>query len=126
MADDPGKPGSPTPGPSQDAELAQVRRLADYEQTVAQVRQLTEVRFKLVALVPTLTAAAVALLSSSNVDGLTRAVLAAGGLGVAFGIVVRSTIRHQLGIALMSGALTCHPSGRWRLCRRFHSLTCIP
>ena len=75
MADDRGERARAeglTNGPSQGAELAQARRLLDYEQSVAQVRQLTDVRFKLVAFVPTLTAAVVALLGTSNVDALTR------------------------------------------------------
>ncbi len=38
---------------------------ADYEQTYQQIRMLADIRFKLLALVPTLTAAAVVLATCS-------------------------------------------------------------
>ena len=51
----------------------------DYEQTCQQIRAFTDIRFKLLAFVPTLTGAAVALLS--NVDD-QWIVLAVGLLGL--------------------------------------------
>src|SRR5947207_14649099 len=51
----------------------------DYEQRNEQVRMLTDIRFKLLAFVPTLTAAAVALLTSATVAQGT--VLVVGLLG---------------------------------------------
>ena len=43
----------------------------DYEQTCQQIRAFTDIRFKLLAFVPTLTGAAVALLSRALTSGLS-------------------------------------------------------
>jgi hypothetical protein len=72
----------------------------DYEQTCQQIRAFTDVRFKLLAFVPTLTGAAVALLS--NVDNRWT-VLAVGllGLFVTIGIVfyeMRNTVLYDAAI----------------------------
>lgn len=61
----------------------------DYEQTLATYRQFTEIRFKLLAFVPTLTGVAVALLTNAELDGLERVALAGLGFFVTFGIVLR-------------------------------------
>jgi hypothetical protein len=83
-------PASPT------RETGPDRLVVDYEQTVGVIEQLTDVRFKLVAFVPALTGAAVALLGSLDVDALTRAALAAGGLGFTLGIVLYDLRNSQL------------------------------
>lgn len=66
----------------------QTRRLADYDRTVATIHQLTEVRFKLAAYIPTLTGAAIALLATSGLGPSTKAALAIGGLIFSIGIVL--------------------------------------
>jgi hypothetical protein len=73
----------------------------DYEQTCQQIRTSTDTRFKLLAFVPTLTAAAVALLSGRDIDQWT--VLAVGLLGfsVTLGIIVyemRNTVLYKAAI----------------------------
>lgn len=72
----------------------------DYEQTCQQIRAFTDIRFKLLAFVPTLTGAAVALLSRVH-DQWT--VLAVGSLGlfVTLGIVfyeMRNTVLYDAAI----------------------------
>lgn len=52
------------------------------------IAQLTDVRFKLVAFVPTLTGAAVALLMTGEVEPFERGVLALGGISFVLGIVI--------------------------------------
>jgi hypothetical protein len=52
----------------------------DYDQTCQQISAFTDTRFKLLAFVPTLTGAAVALLSSRDINQWT--VLAVGLLGL--------------------------------------------
>ena len=68
----------------------------DYAQTVNVINLLTDVRFKLAALVPAITGAAVALLTGSDVDWTTRTVLGIGGFAFAFGIVVYDLRNSQL------------------------------
>src|SRR6266851_3625731 len=60
----------------------------DYEQTTEQIRMLTDIRFKLLAFVPTLTGVAVSLLTGGKVG--TGTVLAVGILGfvVTLGIII--------------------------------------
>lgn len=60
----------------------------DYEQTTEQIRILTDIRFKLLAFVPTLTGVAVSLLTGGKVG--TGTVLAVGILGfvVTLGIII--------------------------------------
>jgi hypothetical protein len=72
--------------PAEEAWLATAR--VDYEQTLATYRQLAEIRFKLLALVPPLSGIAVALLTSSELRGSQRAALAALGFVVLLGIVI--------------------------------------
>ncbi len=60
----------------------------DYEQTVEQFRMLTDIRFKLLALVPTLTGAAVGLLTNTNASQATALPLGIFGFVVTFGIVM--------------------------------------
>ena len=72
----------------------------DYEQTCQQIRAFTDIRFKLLAFVPTLTAAAVALLG--DVDKQAT-VLAVGllGLFVTLGIIsyeMRNTVLYDAAI----------------------------
>jgi hypothetical protein len=64
------------------------RRLADYERTCAVIGQLTEVRFKLAAFVPTVTGAAVGLLLTGKAQPLAQGSLAIGGIVFVLGIVV--------------------------------------
>jgi hypothetical protein len=60
----------------------------DYEQTLATYQQFAEIRFKLLAFVPALSAAAIALLTSAHVSGWTTSTLGATGFIVALGIVL--------------------------------------
>jgi hypothetical protein len=74
----------------------------DYEQTCEQIRAFTDIRFKLLAFVPTLTGAAIALLGKSN-DNDPWTVLAVGllGLFVTIGIVfyeIRNTVLYDAAI----------------------------
>jgi hypothetical protein len=67
--------------------IPQERALSDSEQTCQQIRTLTDVRFKLLAFVPTLTGVAVALLDKSVTAQIALAVSLLG-LFVTFGIVI--------------------------------------
>src|SRR5215218_8202050 len=70
----------------------------DYEQTCQQIRALTDTRFKLLAFVPTLTAAAVALLSSRNIDQWTVLAISLLGFSVTLGIIffeMRNTVLYD-------------------------------
>lgn len=60
----------------------------DYERTLATYQQFAEIRFKLLAFVPALSAAAIALLTSAHVSGWTTSMLGAAGFVVTLGIVV--------------------------------------
>jgi hypothetical protein len=60
----------------------------DYEQTLATYRQLVEVRFKLLAFVPTISGAGIALLTASRIEDSAKAGLAAAGVVVTFAIVL--------------------------------------
>ena len=71
-------------------------RIADYRLVVAFVNGLTDVRFKLAAFIPTLTAAGVALITSADVEPLTQAMLGFGGLVFVLGIVVYDLRNSQL------------------------------
>jgi hypothetical protein len=67
----------------------------DYEQTLETYRQLTDIRFKLLAFVPTLSGVAIALLDASDIGRWETVALAALGFVVTFGIVLyekRNTI----------------------------------
>lgn len=65
-----------------------LHRVLDYEQTVGMIKTLIEVRFKLAALVPIVTGAAVGLIRANEIEASTRAVLGLGGVAVVLGIVV--------------------------------------
>ena len=88
-------PSTPDPS-SPDASAAQLDRLRlDYAQTTDLMRQITDVRFKLLALVPTLSGAAVAVLGRpSSVAEL----LAVGLLGLiaTLGVLVYELRNTQL------------------------------
>jgi hypothetical protein len=59
----------------------------DYEQTVESIRQLTDIRFKLLAFVPTLSGAAIAIVTKRALPGVEAAIGAFGffvTLGIAF------------------------------------------
>jgi Domain of unknown function (DUF4440) len=60
----------------------------DYEQTVETYRQLADIRFKLLAFVPTLSGVAVALLAGERLDELLRVALGGLGFFVTLGIVL--------------------------------------
>jgi hypothetical protein len=65
------------------------RRLwADYGHTLETYRQLAEIRFKLLALVPAVSGAAVALLTKAAIDSWEKVALACVGLLVTLGIVL--------------------------------------
>lgn len=60
----------------------------DYERTLATYQQFAEIRFKLLAFVPALSAAAIALLTTADVSGWTTSTLGATGFVVTLGIVL--------------------------------------
>lgn len=60
----------------------------DYEQTLETYRQLAEIRFKLLAFVPTLSAIAVTLLTNADLDGTEKGALGGVGFLVTLGIVL--------------------------------------
>ncbi len=73
----------------------------DYDQTCQQIRAFTDTRFKLLAFVPTLTGAAVALLSSRDINQWTVLVVGLLGLSVTLGIVfyeMRNTVLYDAAI----------------------------
>jgi hypothetical protein len=84
----------PTASTVSDTNVRELARL-DYEQTTQLVRALTEVRFKLLAFVPTIAGAAVAFLSDQPTAG---ALLAVGLLGLiaTLGIFVYELRNSQL------------------------------
>src|SRR5215204_3573823 len=70
----------------------------DYEQTCEQIRGLTDTRFKLLAFVPTLTAAAVALLGRRDIDQWTVLAISLLGFSVTLGIIffeMRNTVLYS-------------------------------
>lgn len=71
-------------------------RAGEYEQVVGMVNLLTNVRFKLAAFVPTLTAAAVALISSADASPPTQVMFGVGGLVFVIGIVVYDLRNSQI------------------------------
>jgi hypothetical protein len=93
--------GSPTPASSSqeappsrgDEEL----RMGEYSEVVGMIRLLTDVRFKLAALIPALTGAAVAVIvGADDIDPLTQAVLGLGGFAFAVGIVIYDLRNSQI------------------------------
>lgn len=83
-----GEVGPSETNSAQRAEATEVR-LCDYEQTVQVYRQLAEIRFKLLAFVPTLSGAAVALLTSaSGVRPIVRSALALLGFVATLAILI--------------------------------------
>jgi hypothetical protein len=77
----------------------------DYEQTVAGIRALTEIRFKLLAFIPPLSGAAVALLTGTEVSSGTQGVVGGLGFVVIFGIVVYDQRNSQLYYTLIDRAI---------------------
>jgi hypothetical protein len=57
----------------------------DYEQTLETYRQLVEIRFKLLAFVPTISGGAIALLTQTRIERSEKLVLALLGLLVTLG-----------------------------------------
>jgi hypothetical protein len=78
------------------------RRRLDYERTLETYRQLADIRFKLLAFVPTLSGVAVALLSKTSLGESEEIVLAALGLLVTLGILVYD----QRNTQFYNGAIT--------------------
>ena len=68
----------------------------DYEQTLSAWRLLTEIRFKLLALVPTIAGTAIALLSTREIERWEAAMLSLLGLFVTLGIVFYDQRNTQL------------------------------
>lgn len=60
----------------------------DYEQTLQTYRQLADIRFKLLAFVPTISGAAIALLTRAGLERLEKVVLAGAGFLVTLGVVL--------------------------------------
>jgi len=67
---------------------AEERLRLDYEQTLETYRQLADIRFKLLAFVPTLSGVAVALLTNTDLHGTEKVALGAIGFVVTLGIVL--------------------------------------
>jgi hypothetical protein len=76
----------------------------DYEQTLGAWRLLTEIRFKLLALVPTVAGTAVGLLSTSELGRTEEAVLSLLGFVVTVGIVFYDQRNNQLYNAVIGRA----------------------
>jgi hypothetical protein len=68
----------------------------DYQETMATYRQLVDVRFKLLAFVPTLTGAAVALMSATDLPNVEQLALSLLGLFVTLGLVMYDQRNTQL------------------------------
>jgi len=66
----------------------EMRLWADYGHALDIYRQLAEIRFKLLAFVPTLSGAAVALLTEATIDRWEKVSLASLGFLVTLGIVI--------------------------------------
>jgi hypothetical protein len=60
----------------------------DYEQTLQTYRQLAEIRFKLLAFVPTISGAAIALLTKATMERWEKVVLAGLGFLVTLGVIL--------------------------------------
>jgi hypothetical protein len=84
--------GSASPGPDAHFE----RQRLDYEQTLETYRQLVDIRFKLLAFIPTLTGGAVALLSAADIEPVEQFALSLLGLFVTVGLVVYDQRNTQL------------------------------
>jgi hypothetical protein len=76
-------PGNPASATSR-IEIAKL----DYEQTMETYRQLVDIRFKLLAFIPTLTAVAVSVLSSANIHPPGRFALSVAGFLVTLGVLL--------------------------------------
>ena len=83
----------------------------DYEQTLETYRQLTDIRFKLLAFVPALSGAAIALLTRSEIDGLEGVGLAGLGFVVTLGIALYD----QRNTVFYNGAIGRAKFLEWRL-----------
>jgi hypothetical protein len=76
--------------------MLEERNRMDYEQTLSAWKLLTEIRFKLLALVPTVAGAAVGLLTTSELGRSEEAVLSLLGFSVTLGIVFYDQRNSQL------------------------------
>jgi hypothetical protein len=74
----------------------------DYEQALATYRQFADIRFKLLAFVPALSGAAIALLTRANIERWDKVGIAALGFLVTFGIVLYD----QRNTQFYNGAIT--------------------
>jgi hypothetical protein len=72
----------------QDVDAEDPRLRLDYEQTLETYRQLADIRFKLLAFVPTLSGVAVVLLTNASLHGSEKVALAGLGFFVTLGIVL--------------------------------------
>jgi hypothetical protein len=71
---------------SEDTRTAALR--LDYERTLQTYTQLAEIRFKLLAFVPTISGAAVSLLSASRIDDASQLLISLAGLVATLGVIV--------------------------------------
>lgn len=74
----------------------ELHRVTDYEQTVAVINMLTDVRFKLATFVPLATGAAVALVRANEIEPIRRLALGIGGIVFLLGIVVYDLRNSQI------------------------------
>jgi ketosteroid isomerase-like protein len=84
------------------SDAAEQKLRLDYEQTLETYRQLSDIRFKLLAFVPTLSGIAVALLSNARLLGYQKVALAGLGFLVTLGIVLYD----QRNTQFYNGAIT--------------------
>jgi Domain of unknown function (DUF4440) len=75
-------------GDVSDAREQRQSLMLDYEQTLETYRQFTDIRFRLLAFVPTLSGVAVALLTNAALHGSEKVALAGLGFFVTLGIVL--------------------------------------
>lgn len=81
---------------------ARERLQLDYEQTIAYFNLLSDIRFKLLAFVPTLSGVSVALVSSAKVSQSTALALGILGIFVTLGIIMyelRNTLFYHMSAA---------------------------
>jgi len=85
-----------------DPDAVEQRLRLDYEQTLETYRQLADLRFRLLAFVPTLSGVAVALLTNADLHGSEKVALAGVGFFVTLGIVLYD----QRNTQFYNGAIT--------------------
>jgi hypothetical protein len=72
-------------------------RMSEYTQVISMINLLTDVRFKLAALIPALSGAAVALIiSTDDITAIAQAMLGIGGFVFALGIVIYDLRNSQI------------------------------